>query len=281
MKAAIVGIVLLISAVVFGALLAQPGRLPAWADAAPDQATPSYRTYLAVADSMVVKGYPDDEFGSEDSLCVLYYDSSRWGVLEQRGLVRFDISDLPSGVRIVSAELELWCTTRIEGVNPATQFVTRITEPWEEATVNWGNKPADSTPGDACDVGDAGRYYQWDVTAMVEGWYQGRYPNYGMMMRPESPAYNGRFYSTRESAVDPVLRVYYTQPTPTRTPTPTVTRTRTRTATSTATPTVTRTRTRTPTPTRTRTPTQSPTDTPRPTWTPVPLGIHLPAVLRD
>jgi hypothetical protein len=268
MKATIVGLVLLVVAVAFGALLAQPGPLPAQAGGAPAQATPSSRTYLSIADSMVVRGYPDEEFGYEDSMCVLYYDSTTWGVLEQWGLVRLDVSDLPRGVRIVSAELELWSTVRVEGENPATQFVTRITGPWEESTVNWGNKPGDSTPGDGCDVGDIGRYYKWDVTAMVEGWYLGTYPNYGMMIRPESPAYNGRFYSTRESAVDPVLHVYYAPMTPTPTPTPTVTRART--YTPTASRTATRARTRTPTPTR----------TPRATWTPVPVKLHLPLTER-
>jgi hypothetical protein len=304
MKGTIVGLLLTGAAVALVAISVPPGPPPAQADGAPAQATPRSRTFLAVADSMVVKGYPDLNFDSEDNLCILYFDSDRWGVLEQWGLVRFDISDLPRDVRIVSAELELWATVRIEGVNPATQFVTRITGPWEESQVTWGNKPGDSTPGDGCDVGDIGQYYQWDVTAVVEGWYRGTYPNYGLMIRPQSPAYNGRFYSSRESAVDPVLRVSYLPMTPTptraatgtptptrtrtpmasRTPTPTMTRSRTPTATATRTrtrtPTATRTRTATPTATTPRTRTLTPTEPPGGSSTPEPAKIHLPAAYR-
>jgi hypothetical protein len=222
--------------------------------------TSSTLVLAPVADAAVNNAHPNTRYGDEPTLGV--HNS---GSFEAVSLIKFDLSALPRDALILDAELRLYCLEAAGAAN-ATLSMVRITDEWHEDTVTWNSDVHYSTPGSGEDVGGANEYYYFDATVLVDGWYQGRYPNWGMMIRPQRPADNTRVFASRERTdIYPQLTITYREPTPT--PSRTRTRTRTRTPTHTRTPVGSKTPTRTPTvratltgtPTRTRTP---PLDTP-------------------
>jgi hypothetical protein len=106
--------------------------------------------------------------------------------------------------------------------------------------VNWSNapSPAEQYGSDGVTHGDW-RWYEFDVTALAQAWFDGTQANNGVMLRGEEERLGRRGFSTREGPHAPELVIHYraAQATPTATPTrtPTPTRTATRLATPTAT----------------------------------------------
>lgn len=98
--------------------------------------------------------------------------------------------------------------------NASNQTVTvhRITAPWDEATVTFANF------GGAFDPTVYGSYLTsstgWrhvDVTSLVQGWIDGDYPNYGLLINQTTTAYT--VYPSSEfptQSVRPMLKICYT-----------------------------------------------------------------------
>ncbi|NOZ51489.1 MAG: DNRLRE domain-containing protein, partial [Chloroflexi bacterium] len=200
-----------------------------------------------VADSYVSEGSPSTNFGSSGNLYVGHDEFEQ----ESYSLVRFNLPTLPAGAVIDYAELQLNLQTRY-GKSTEKILAYQITSNWGEGSVNWSNRPALGGIASSTPVGTAQKYYVWDVTALVGQWYEGDAVNYGIAIRKQYVTTEGFTFSSRETAQDPKLIIYYTAPTstPTRTPTPTKPPTATR------------------TPTKQSTPTSTPTKIPTPTATP-------------
>jgi hypothetical protein len=208
---------------------------------------------MPVADATVNNAFPSRIYGNEPYLGVHHS-----GSYEARSLIKFDLYALPRQAFILDAELRLYCL-EAEGVATAVLSMVRITDDWSEDTVTWNSDVPYNTPGSAEDVGGADEYYYFDATVLVDGWHNGTYPNWGMMIRPQAPADNTRVFASRErSDIYPQLTITYREPTHTprstrtrtrtRTPRPTDTRTPVRSKTATRTPSALVTFTRTPTP---------------------------------
>ncbi|MEM3445035.1 MAG: DNRLRE domain-containing protein [Thermoplasmata archaeon] len=148
------------------------------------------------------------------------------------------IYSLPSNVVVTSALLQLYMETYYDS-NGLTIGAYRIMVPWLEGTGNWTvtNDGANwytrdgATPWTTEGMGAGTDYeatpvatttvttiawYSWDITALVNGWRAGTYPNYGVvLMGISTNTYWKAFFSSDypTAAYRPKLVVTYTQDT--------------------------------------------------------------------
>jgi hypothetical protein len=172
------------------------------------------------------------------------------GEEHRRSLLRWDLSALPTGITISSAEVELYCFDG-NAENEMDLALYGVTRNWTEGTgidlwpdasyvpdgatwslagpdTAWTTPGGDLTTSSVCRVTlPAGMGNGWvtlDATAAVRAWVERGVPNRGLAVRPESGDYTYHYYYSREhSAPDlrPRLVVNYTVGvvTPTHTPT--------------------------------------------------------------
>jgi len=136
-------------------------------------------TLRAVADSYVVQSDPTSTHGDERVVRV-WRDEFDY---EDRGLFRFDLSDVPA-TTIASAFFRLslreYSTSGMHLVD-----LLRVSESWDEETVNWNNQPLAVSTGISAPVGSVeDNYYEWEVTDLVQSWLTGGVDNYGLELRP-------------------------------------------------------------------------------------------------
>lgn len=137
-------------------------------------------------------------------------------------LLRFDLSSLPPGSRITDAQLVLYredpgsLSLSLRGVD-----AFRVLEAWIPGTKNgatsadgatWQTRDGATTwqvAGASIDTASALDYAHyhsylslptitWSVTNLVQGWVDGRYPNYGLILNPSTSFTEG--YGATEAA---------------------------------------------------------------------------------
>ena len=101
---------------------------------------------------------------------------------------------LPEGATLVSATFNVY----VEVATNQDINVHRITSPWEELVVTWNNfggsyAPAVEGTFNASSVG----WNSVDVTSLVESWFDGTYPNYGLLLDQVDFNYPRTQYDTR------------------------------------------------------------------------------------
>jgi hypothetical protein len=105
---------------------------------------------------------------------------------ELRGLVHFDLSDIPTNAIITSATLYLYPKDDQTG---QITYLYRVTRSWSETTATW-NVPWTS-PGGDFDSSIAYALYRneqkncalsLDITSLVQLWTSNVYPNYGILL---------------------------------------------------------------------------------------------------
>ncbi|MFZ5800477.1 MAG: DNRLRE domain-containing protein [Candidatus Omnitrophota bacterium] len=130
----------------------------------------------------------------------------RAGTYVSHILLYFDISSLPSNMCILSSTLKLY---KLETTSDPTSYIYQITAgPWSEGTK--GGDPAtagdsdwnhrihdtaswaapgmlagtdyDATAADVVPLGANG-WYEWNVTSIVQDWYNNVDPNYGFVIK--------------------------------------------------------------------------------------------------
>ena len=149
-------------------------------------------------------------YGADDELWVQSSGASN----DRHSLIRFDLAHIPYGASITSATLELyqnWAATPGGAVS-----VNRVIRDWVEGTDNGspGNgatwNKADQTTNWSTSGGDfdimtvssttitaaTTGYYDWDLTALVQGWVSGSYPNLGLILTGETIGTNAVFRSS-------------------------------------------------------------------------------------
>ncbi len=153
-------------------------------------------------DSQTIPYYPTTNYGNSTEMGVLS-SAGNWWI---QSFVQFDLSAIPGGGEIESAELRLYnYQTSWAGRVDGTVSVYRLTEPWIEGDggtddnppgeLDSTNKPADT--GVALDDilfnGDGtgsnlnvsiypDEWRTWDVTDAVSAWHAGTESNYGLML---------------------------------------------------------------------------------------------------
>jgi hypothetical protein len=190
-----------------------------------------------VQDTMLDKEQKDDNFGFSDYLKTGIRETDR----QKRAILVFDLSSLPPGVVIKSAELELYMYNRERtsvGNNSINAEVHRITISWNEGVqdgapctigatwqkydclVNWNGGDYDLLETNATVYyDDINKWHQWNITGLVQYWYDNPSSNYGILLKEsqESPGpdrFVAHFASGEYSDVNlrPKLTVHYLLP---------------------------------------------------------------------
>jgi len=188
-------------------------------------------------------------------------------------LFAFDLSSIPHGATITSAQLRLYGTGQT-GSGMLTLAAYALLRPWVEtqttwnradATTTWGLAGAESTTWDREAIASAtksayGSPANWtvlDITGLVQRWVNGSLPNYGVKIQKVGGTATNILFTTREAASNrPQLVVNWVISLPMGTATATSVPAQTATATPSLSPTATP--THSPAPTMTSTPTNTP-----------------------
>jgi hypothetical protein len=154
-------------------------------------------TLYAVKDSYGWESFPNANNGGSDNFAIT---SSTSGAKNMRGWLEFNTTKIPTDDWIMNAKVRLrvWHKTTDDqnSQEPTTDStgrvygVYRITQPWGEYNVTWGNQPnytEDHHATTAVPPGQGGwegplLYMDWDITDIVKDWLSGA-PNYGVMVR--------------------------------------------------------------------------------------------------
>ncbi|MBR9919957.1 MAG: DNRLRE domain-containing protein [Bacteroidetes bacterium] len=108
-----------------------------------------------------------------------------------RSFLEFDLAAIPPGAIITSAQINLWHYpgTGHSG-NNATEL--RIVESsWSENALTWNTQPAASTVYTVLPQSTSGtQLYNVDVTGLVQDWYNGVLPNFGMCFQLQTEVSN-------------------------------------------------------------------------------------------
>lgn len=134
-----------------------------------------------------------------------------------RSLVKFDTSEF-TGKRVYAATLSMWnVETHACGLQVGSGITAeRITSPWDENNLTWGNKPATVKEGSSTVRAGRGRtwtapcpggagYLTWGATSFAQAWANGA-PNHGIQLRgaDESEATNWRAFAASENKAEGV-----------------------------------------------------------------------------
>ena len=149
---------------------------------------PDIETFYPTDDAGLSQDAPNTNKGDSESMTIRNeygWGGSGWGA---DGLIKFDISSIPSRASIIRATLYLfynkWTST-----NPAGRLlnVYKITEDWSEMTVTWSNAPTYNPVASAFSPVPAtvNVWMEWDVTSDVIDFHSGT-PNYGWRIRDDN-----------------------------------------------------------------------------------------------
>ena len=141
--------------------------------------SPPPTTFITTGDTYVDQNNPTSNYGSQYFMKV-----GSFGGTPNRGLFKFDLAAIPAGTNISQATLSTYfflCNTSGTTTN-LTAY--RISGSWDELTATWNTQPAyaeayGSAAFTVCSTG----WKSTDVTALVQAWVNGTYPNYGILLR--------------------------------------------------------------------------------------------------
>jgi len=189
---------------------------------------PQSLTLYTIKDAYVAEAAPSTNYGTNGALRV-----GREAGSDYRSLIQFDLSSMPAGAVVTSAELTL---ERIINLTSQSQAAIRMQtlaqsvwaqaniSSWGEYTVNWDSAPGLTYLGDPAAVVNGELAVSWDVTNIVDEWTSGARVNHGLTLVGDGTSELVSLVS-REfgGGPDPELVINYTVAPPTPTVTPTAT----------------------------------------------------------
>jgi hypothetical protein len=178
-----------------------PG-LPACYSGTPSGFLPSDDTYINA-------GSPLSNYGTDTTFEVRPDNGA-----DRRGLVRFDLSSIPSNATITSATLYLYSLDNKAG---QTTSIYRVTSNWNENTATWlswsllGGDFDSGTPYFAFIPDQNNCMLTMNIANLVQAWVNGTYPNYGLILYSTGPNHTIK-YSSKENGTasrNPKLDIIY------------------------------------------------------------------------
>lgn len=166
------------------------------------------------ADTYINEASAGTNYGTATTMFVQRRDKQN-----RRALVRFDLSSIPAGSTINTAQLELYCTAVPS--TGQTLNIHYLTSSWSETGATWNNMNAgyDSTMRSFIPAGTSTGWKTWTGLAqVVQGWVGGAIPNNGLMVKNNSEtgtttlAYQFASNNYATTGYRPILRVNYTAP---------------------------------------------------------------------
>ncbi|MBC7884781.1 MAG: DNRLRE domain-containing protein, partial [Saprospiraceae bacterium] len=171
--------------------------------------------------------------GENYGLCDELLVGSQSSTEKSRGILKFNLSSLPAGVNITSANLIM---TKTGGSNTVASFgVHRITQPWTEGgggcggsitASSWNQRqsgtPWSSAGGDfnaaaesTTSVGNDAQY-SWNIKNLVMGWQNGSITNNGVLIKMATEGSNNEkkfaSFEDGDATIKPVLAISYLVP---------------------------------------------------------------------
>lgn len=137
-------------------------------------------------------------YGTDNTMNVRRYSN-----LQQRTIIEFDISSIPAGATIISAELRLTQYNWTYYTDNITAYP--LTQSWSESGATWNNRIAGSAWTNA-----GGTYnnsysaqtsvggnlnYAWDLTSMVSAWHSATLDNNGIVLIAENETSGNSTYT--------------------------------------------------------------------------------------
>jgi len=176
------------------------------------------------ATDLVIQPSPSDTHIAQDASGTNYGTSATMHVQRltnggRRALVQFDLSGIPQGSMINSAQLELYCTS--PSSVSQTLNLHNVNASWTETGATWSNMNSkyDGAVLSSRTGGTAMGWKSWTgLSGLVQDWIDGDIPNYGVMVKTSvetgTTAYAYQFASSEHgtAANRPILRVNYTPP---------------------------------------------------------------------
>lgn len=136
----------------------------------------------------------------------------------ERSYIKFSLSSIPSGSTITNATLYCYHIS-IGGSQTLTVYAFRADQTWSESTLTWPGGGWNGYYDSESVSPSTNAWYSWDVTSLVQSWFNGTYNNYGiaLMLYPgtEGSISDFAFFRSREytsSSYRPYLYVQYTPP---------------------------------------------------------------------
>jgi hypothetical protein len=175
----------------------------------------------------------DDTFIKGDSLLNNYGSDTTFDVrpdngADRRGLIKFNLSSIPSNATVTSATLYLYEKGNKTG---QTTYIYRVTSNWSENTVTWLSWSLlggdfDSSMSYFTFIPDQNNcMLTLDIKSLVQLWVSGAFPNNGLMLYSTGPNHTISYVSKESGTASerPKLDIVYSLPanTPSHTPTPT------------------------------------------------------------
>lgn len=102
-------------------------------------------------------------------------------------------------LRVYDALLKLECI-EARG-NPGPVYCSPATEPWNELEVCWEYQPGIDPKSAAVSRIEANGSSYWDVTRIVQDWFEGRRPNYGLCIHTDEMFWLDASFLSRENGV--------------------------------------------------------------------------------
>jgi len=132
-------------------------------------ATSSTGTYplAPVADAQVESGYPTSNYGTSNNLYV--QSTSNGSYKNERAWLKFDLSGIPAGMTVSSANLKLW-NWKSTGASLPAEVHGGNDDTWTETGITWNSQPAfgASLSSQTLVSGTSNVWYNWDVTSFVQ-----------------------------------------------------------------------------------------------------------------
>lgn len=159
----------------------------------------------AGVDTYISEFDPTVEFG-DDASAMVAQDTFK----DSLSLFRFGLESIPKGARVLAAELSLYHHDTFDSNVPVTAH--RITNSWDEGAANWTRREGiinwDNPGGDYDPQVEAttlvgpipDQRHTWRIDGLVQGWVEGRFPNYGVVLRTEMAKANGEYFRTSDHA---------------------------------------------------------------------------------
>ncbi len=179
--------------------------------AAPALAATATLTPVADTYTLNTNAGADVPFGTQDGMYALLGSGPSFA----RSYLQFDLSQIPSGATIQSAQLQL--TLKSYSTTTPAQFSTqRVDTAWTEGALTWNTQPTFSDTIQTQSV-NYGNPETWDLTTAVQNWLTGTWTNNGFIVKSTESigVQTSRSYWTREAANPthvPTLTVTYTPP---------------------------------------------------------------------
>jgi uncharacterized repeat protein (TIGR01451 family) len=174
------------------------------ADPLANEVDPFALTLTPSKDTWVNSDSPNTNYGADLELTMSTGGQQAFILLD------FDLSALPDDADIISATLSVYPSESVPG-DPYAMLPYAITSGWEENVVTWNSRPSSSYRGDPVIMYTPDDWSVFDVTHIVQDWYDGALSINGIAIDPEVPSSGSRTFQARSTAAPPELSVYYTR----------------------------------------------------------------------